>query len=87
MRYRLAFNRMASALRLAGSIYVSLNYLKVMKESNNKTSGHTQSGQSEWAEKSSRTTTSRTQLGEPGNRKQPVVRFRAHFAQQQSRRP
>ena len=44
MRYRLAFNRMASALRLAGSIYVSLNSLKVMKESNNKTSGHTQSG-------------------------------------------
>ena len=41
MRYRLAFNRMASALRLAGSIYVSLNSLKVMKESNNKTSGHT----------------------------------------------
>ena len=29
MRYRLAFNRMASALRLAGSIYVSLNSLKV----------------------------------------------------------
>ena len=60
MRYRLAFNRMASALRLAGSIYVSLNSLKVMKESNNKTSGHTQSGQSKSAEKSSRTTTSRT---------------------------
>ena len=55
MRYRLAFNRMASALRLAGSIYVSLNSLKVMKESNNKTSGHTQSGQSKSAEKSSRT--------------------------------
>ena len=49
MRYRLAFNRMASALRLAGSIYVSLNSLKVMKESNNKTSGHTQSGQSKSA--------------------------------------
>jgi len=84
MRYRLAFNRMASALRLAGSIYVSLNSLKVMKESNNKTSGHTQSGQSKSAEKSSRTTTSRTSSA---SRKQPVVRFRAHFAQQQSRRP
>ena len=40
MRYRLAFNRMASALRLADSINVSLNSLKVMKESNNKTTGH-----------------------------------------------
>ena len=29
MRYRLAFNRMASALRLAGSIYVSLHYCPV----------------------------------------------------------
>ena len=55
MRYRLAFNRMASALRLAGSIYVSLNSLKVMKESNNKT-----------AEKSSRTTTSRTSSASRG---------------------
>ena len=67
MRYRLAFNRMASALRLAGSIYVSLNSLKVMKESNNKTSGHTQSGQSKSAEKSSRTTTSRTNNPEGHN--------------------
>ena len=66
MRYRLAFNRMASALRLAGSIYVSLNSLKVMKESNNKTSGHTQSGQSKSAEKSSRTTTSRTSSASRG---------------------
>ena len=57
MRYRLAFNRMASALRLAGSIYVSLNSLKVMKESNNKTSGHTQSGQSNPEEKWSQRTT------------------------------
>lgn len=67
MRYRLAFNRMASALRLAGSIYVSLNSLKVMKESNNKTSGHTQSGQSKSAEKSSRTTTSRSNNPEGHN--------------------
>ena len=46
MRYRLAFNRMASALRLAGSIYVSLNSLS--------------------AEKSSRTTTSRTSSASRG---------------------
>ena len=85
MRYRLAFNRMASALRLAGSIYVSLNSLKVMKESNNKTSGHTQSGQS--SGKVVAYDHFAHQLGEPGNRKQPVVRFRAYFAQQQSRRP
>lgn len=84
MRYRLAFNRMASGLRLADSINVSLNSLKVMKESNNKTTGHPQSGQSKSAEKSSRTTTSRTSSASRGNRKQPVVRFRAHFAQQQS---
>ena len=58
MRYRLAFNRMASALRLAGSIYVSLNSLKVMKESTNKTAGRTQTGQNKSATKSSRTTTS-----------------------------
>ena len=91
MRYRLAFNRMASALRLAGSIYVSLNSLKVMKESNNKTSGQrsrsrearhyasflliessyittglTLSGQCKSAEKSSRTTTSRTSSASRG---------------------
>ena len=73
MRYRLAFNRMASALRLADSINVSLNSLKVMKESNNKTGGKVVA-YDHFAH----------QLGEPGNRKQPVVRFRAHFAQQQS---
>ena len=67
MRYRLAFNRTASALRLADSINVSLNSLKVMKESNNKTTGHPQSGQNKSAEKSSRTTTSRSNNPEGHN--------------------
>ena len=66
MRYRLAFNRMASVLRLVDSINVSLNSLKVMKESNNNTTGHPQSGQSKSAEKSSRTTTSRTSSASRG---------------------
>ena len=66
MRYRLAFNRMASALRLADSINVSLNSLKVMKESNNKTTGHPHSGHNISAEKSSLTTTSRTSSASRG---------------------
>ena len=76
MRYRLAFNRMASALRLAGSIYVSQQNLRPYTVRTKQIGGKVVA-YDHFAH----------QLGEPGNRKQPVVRFRAHFAQQQSRRP